>query len=884
MRTSRLLGLLVVALGCGSPPSDVPDSGGPDSGPVADAGHDGGPAVPASTAHCTYEQQPATAHAGGTVSDAPIYAGIGESVLHVPIGVTMGGYADKAEGTGTGPSHGFIDNRRTEIAGAFGPSIGIETWPRARALAISTGCTATPTDLGTCEDTVLLLKADIAIGYQGLEYAVEERLGADFSGRVVIATSHSHSSFANYTAHAGMQVGFGPFRRSVFDAIVADLEAVARHALTTRLPARIGFAHDGSFDLDDRVNRDRRTENDMLAGGPRDDHDLFVIRVDTYDPTMPSEPSVPLAVLPVFGMHGTIQGANNVLVSTDAPGGVERVLEEHFDRPVLVMHLQGAGGDVSPAGFDGGTQCATGALLCNDYMRAESVGWNALDAIVTAWTSAGTSMMEHAPMEMVTRSIDRGPDWTRFTIRGGELSYAPWDGFTPADRNVVDATGALISPIDEFNAPEGAALCGGSTAPYLPTAQIPGTRGLTDYPYASCNRIEAIQHLLSSVLSIDLGSHAPICDTTRTTISAIRIGDWYMSVLPGEPLTLSVDRMRALVSSTVPADHHIVVGYAHDNNGYILLPEDWIRGGYEPTITFWGPLDGEMLLEQTAQLFPLLTTPAREDAATGLTHVQVPAAVDEGTHRDASPMAGTVPASVPAYLATGLLPAMPTSMQPAASIRRLESVFFSWIGADPLDGTPEVSMEMRQSDGTFAPLTRHSGRVVSDGDFLLSWTPDPLNHDASFSPRTHYWTVQWQAVPALGQVGFEGTDARARLPLGTYRIVVVGPSYSLHSSEFTVTAGNVEITRTGGTGTNVEVTAGYHAPTGYRMIDPGTGATPLAPIRGGTVDVGITNGTGTTTMHGVAVDMNGHVSFDAGAGATAITITDAYGNTGSLTL
>jgi neutral ceramidase len=845
---------------------------------------DAGPATPASTAHCHYEPIPATAHAGTPVADGTLYAGTGEGVVHVPIGVTLGAYAGRAEGAG---NDGFIDARRTEIAGAFAASVGIETGPHARALVISTGCTGTPADTDACGDTVVIFKLDVAIGYQGLTHEVERRLGPDFAGHVVISTSHSHSTFANYTGHQAMQVAFGPFRRSVFDAAAADLESVARQALGHRVPARLGITHDGSFDLDDRVTRDRRDENDMLAGGRRDDHDLFVLRVDAYDPAAPTDPSTPMALVAVFGMHGTIHGGDNVLLSNDAPGGIERVLEEQFDHPVLVMHLQGAGGDVSPVGLEGGTECPSGSVLCHDYAREETVGLNAVDAIMAAHTAAGSAMLEHTSMEMVTRSIERGPDWTRFTVRNGALSYMPWDGRRPCDGNVLDAMGNVISPIDEFNAPTGAALCGGGSAPYVPTARMPGTTHLTDWPYASCNRIEAVQHLLSTVLSLDLGDTAPICDTTRTTVSALRIGDWYFSVLPGEPLTLSADRMRALVPS-VPPDHHVVLGYAQDNNGYIMLAEDWLRGGYEPTITFWGPLDGEQILERVAtDLYPLLDTPMRENAAASDTHVRVESPPEDFIHMDPSPMAGTVPAAVPSYLTTRLLPAMPTSTQVPATVRRLESVFFTWIGADPLEGTPEITIEQRQSDGSFAPLRRRSGRVVTDGDFLLSWTPDPLNHDPAMpsAPRTHYWTVEWQAVPSLGQPGLEALSARAGLPLGTYRIVVVGPTYSLHSNEFDVVAGTLEVSRTGGTGTMVEADVGYHAPSGYRLLDAQAGATRFAPIRMGTVDLLVTDAGGAThTMTGIATDRNGHVSFDAGAGATSVRFTDAFGNTGTLTL
>ncbi|MFO0681670.1 MAG: hypothetical protein U0234_06450 [Sandaracinus sp.] len=875
---------LILGLGaCNPPPPPAPevDAAEPDAGPPRDAGHDTGPPVPVSTAHCSYEPIAATAHAGGTVEDAPLFAGAAEDHLHVPLGVTLGAYTSRSEGFG---SDGFIDGRRTELAGAFASSVGIETWPRVRAIALSSGCTGTPAETDACGDTILLLKADLGVAFQGLVHTLEARLGPEFGGRVVIATSHSHSSFANYTGHLGMQVAFGSFRRSVFDTVVDDLEHVARQALASRAPARVGFHHDGAFDLDDRVQHDRRGENDALAGGPRDDHDLYVMRIDTYDPATPGDPGTPLAVVPVFGMHGTIHDGDNVYVSTEAPGGVERVLEEHFDRPVVVMHLQGAGGDVSPTGTSG-TDCPAGSLLCHDFMREESVGWNALDAIVAAYDAAGADMMEHAPIEMVSRSVERGPDWTNFTVRDGQLSYAAWDGFTPVDRNVYDGSGHLISPIDEFNAPYGAALCGGASSALTPTGQIPGTRGWNDYPYGSCDRIEGVMRLLSVALSLDLGPAAPVCDTTRTTVSAFHVGDWYFSVLPGEPLTLSVDRMRELVTS-VPSDHHIVVGYAQDNNGYIMVAEDWLLGGYEPTITFWGPLDGEMILERTADLFPLLMTPERENAAASDTHVVVASPPEDFVVRDPSPMAGTVPATQPAYLATRLLPAQPPGLQPAATVHRFESAFFTWIGADPIDGTPQVTLEYRPPSGTFAPVSRRSGRVVEDGDFLLSWTPDPLNHDPAMpgAPRTHYWTVEWQAVPALGQPGFEAVSSRGGLPLGTYRFVVEGPSYTIASHEFEVVAGSLELARTGGTGTNVTFTAGYHAPGGYRMLDETTGATRLAPLRGGTVDVEITTAGGTTTVNDVAVDGSGTVSLDAGAGALSLRVTDAYGNVGTLTL
>ena len=41
------------------------------------------------------------------------------------------------------------------------------------------------------------------------------------------------------------------------------------------------------------------------------------------------------------------------------------------------------------------------------------------------------------------------------------------------------------------------------------------------------------------------------------------------------------------------ADHTVLLGYSQGHVGYMLRPEDWMMGGYEPSVTFWGPLAAE---------------------------------------------------------------------------------------------------------------------------------------------------------------------------------------------------------------------------------------------------------------------------------------------------
>lgn len=843
----RLAGMCLL-VSCG--PSLTPDDASVDAGP---------PPLP-TLDHCTFEEVPPTAGAGGTVTAGALMAGTAEAFLDVPLGASLAAYTSRAGGFG---GDGIIDDprdkRRTHLAGSFSPSVGIETVPRIRALALSAQ-----------GETVLLVKLDLATSYQGFVHDLEAELGPELSGKVMVASSHSHSSFGNYSGHSALAVGFGAFRSSVYRPIIMQMAAVARAALDARRPARIGFAYDGEFDRDDRVNRDRRDANDELYGGRQDDHHLFVIRVDD------AETGEPMALVPVFGMHGTLHGADNAIVSTDSIGGVERVLEEEFDSPVLVMHLQGAGGDVSPAGR-GAIDCM-GMPVCADFAKSETVGHFAREAVMTAFERAGEAMQDELAIEMLTRTVPLGPDYRTFTIRGGDLEYAPWNLDREADGIVFDEEGKLVSPIDEFNAPYGAALCDAERSAILPNAQMPGTRELRGITYRGCNRIEIIDNVIEPTIGVDL-EEPPICDTTRTTVSALRLGDWMIGTMPGEPVTALVDHLRTL--SPMPPERTIVVGYAQNHGGYLLRPEDWLAGGYEPTISFWGPLEGEYVAEQLAAVMALAATPEREDGTQGgVARVVTPDTEDDFPADVLASEPGTVPSAVPAYLLTRLLRPV-TSVQPAPTVRRLENVFFTWIGEDPFDGTPRVFLERETAPDTWEPVTRRSGRPVQDGDLILTWTPDPILPEEG-TPRTHYYTVELQAVAPLGMEGLGSLADRAGLPLGRYRFVVEGTGYTLASDPFTVEGAALALT-VEDAGADLRVTVQYAPPAdGYRLLDLEALSNAPLPVRTAPVSVSI-DGDAPVEL---TTDENGVLVVAGAAGAARIVVSETaparVGNTGEL--
>lgn len=826
---------------------------------VTDGGTDLGPPVPVSTAHCAYVPAPATARAGGVVTTGTIRAGVGERRLDAPVGTGLGAFTARGEGDSK------VDHRFMEVAGSWMPSVGIQTAPHAKALAITAG-----------DETVVLVNLDIGDAYDGLTIDIENALGPDFHGKVIVQISHTHSGWGQFTADDALQIGFGVFRRTVYDRIVERAVAAAQEALDTRQDVKLGIGHNPNFDPTNVVTHDRRRENDDLPRGDRKDTDLYVIRVDRLDDT-------PLALVPIFGVHGTVNDGNNPLASTDALGAVERALEESFDDYVMVMHLQGSGGDVSPSGasFDCG-----GDFGCQ-FASAEQVGINARAEILALWTETAASMMTETKMEMLTRFVPLGPNWENFTIRGGALRYSPWDGRTRCDGVVYDATGAIASPIDEFNAPSGAALCGTPTmGPIVFSGRLPGTDMLP--MYRSCTKIEEAAPILGTVFDLP-AFESPVCATTRTPVSALRIGDYLFATLPGESTQLLADVVRD--HSPYPADHTVVLGYAQGSIGYVLTPEDWLRGGYEPNITFWGPLEGEYVAERLLEVAALAITDTREDAAeAGSDRWPTPVRDDHLPPPDpATALTGTVPATIPALVywrqAAGETLA---SAQPAATIPRLQVARFVFLGEDPLAGTPLITLERESvtTPGTFETVTRRSGRPVMDEDLLLLYTPDPLIRVGT-GVRTHYWVVEWQVMVPDGDAALPAVADRVGLPLGHYRFHVAGTGYALDSNAFEVLPATLTgaVVRTGTTAA-VSALAYPEVAKAFRTADMTIRPGAAVPLRSGNLRVQLHDG---ATLLGELSDVavvDGAASItDANvAMATTITIFDRFDNSVTLRL
>ncbi len=828
-------------LGCGSPYySRGPAVDDADAGYVAPE--------PLSVAHCTFETPRPTAGSGGVVTAGAVLAGTAEVILDMPIGATQGAYASRANIAGNLPT----DGRVSPVAGRFQASIGVETAPRAKVLALQVG-----------DEQLVLVKLDLGVAPDGLAYDVAAALGDAYAGKVVIATGHSHASWGHLVPNPVLTIGFGIFHSDLYARVRDQIVAAAREAVGARVPAKLGVHHDGNFDPQDHVSRDRRAANDTLMGGKRKDHDLFVLRVDTAA-------GEPLAIVPIFGVHGTILDGDNNIVSTETTGAIERAVEESFDSRVLVMHLQGAAGDVSPTGR-GETTCGA-RKPCYDFAAVESVGREARAAILAAWTSAGSKLSGTTEMEVLTRSIVEGPDAASFAIRNGSLRYAPWDPEREPDGVVFEADGKTVkSPIDEFNAQAGAALCGEGTS--LPAKGMLGVNDLL--PYRACVLLPSAHRLIQGVLNQPV-EQSPLCSTTRTVVSALRIGDFLVATLPGEPVTLLADKLRA--ASPLGADKTAVVGYAQSHVGYLLTPEDWLAGGYEPSINVWGPLEGEHIVEGAVEVMRLAVTATRENAETG-TRAKLGGGVSTPTGT-ASPTAGTVPSVLPASLATRTGD-KPLTAQPRTTIERLQNAVFVFEGSTPLIGNPKVHVE-REVGSTFVPLKTRSGRGVADGEVIVTYTPFPVTAQPT-EVTNHYYVAEWQAVTPRGLDG-ESYASRTALPTGRYRLVAEGPGFSLASDPFTVTAGTLALTTTSAAG-GVTLAVAYDATGGFRLLDDEVPSNGKIPARARAVTLQFANGAGDLAPAETATTAaDGTLALAVPTGATRVTVRDAAGNEGTTAL
>ncbi len=261
----------------------------------------------------------------------------------------------------------------------------------------------------------------------------------------------------------------------------------------------------------------------------------------------------------------------------------------------------------------------------------------------------------------------------------------------------------------------------------------------------------AVKSLPSEVVCLPLEPRRPF----KTAMSLLRIGDVLFFSNPGE---LGTGLSRKMVSALEPlgATTVLPVGYSQDHYGYLLEEDDWLRGGYEPTVSAYGWKFGPYLLGQLESFVATIDEP--QEAA------DLPVVAAAPTNR-----------AVTDSMAAATVVTEPLDGE------RLATHLFEFEGGDPALGAPRVSLE-RAEGGAFVPVQASTTRLLINGpELLLRYGSTPtFKAEPEATRRRHLWSIQFETIPST--------------PLGTYRLVARGAAklqgvesrYELPSRSFTV--------------------------------------------------------------------------------------------------
>ncbi len=595
-------------------------------------------------------------------------AGVATRRLDIPIGVGMGGYSR------TRPA----DDPRSPWADQMPASRGLHQEPTVRVIALSNGVTKMAF---IRMDTTLISSTLRARTMAALKAAGESPL-------VFMNATHSHAAPARIMPPA--PIDGSDFIGLVMDYYDAEVEALmvaqileaTREAYANLQRVSVGVAHIDGSDF----NNDRRCENDPIYGPGFRDTDFTIVRFDVVDGS--GTPVRPLTAMVHYAMHGTMLGSDNTLVSSEAPGAVELYASRQIGIPV--MYVQGAAGDVSPAGSPYGH---------DGLQNIERQGRAAAEVI-----AQGFALATPGQAKAVSRLDfhERGVSLVSKDIGYAKGEYPEW----------------------------GAVLCS------------------ADSMSTFCGEVQAAP---SQFFCIPLDRRPAF----KTVLTLVQLDDLAFLSLPGE-LGTGLSRKLREAMAPLGATSVFPVGYSQDHYGYLLEEDDWLRGGYEPTVSAYGWKFGPYLLSESQKFIATLN--------------EEQPAPDVATLPDFTPRVRTDSTGAAAIIT-----------QPDAGAR-LTTHVFQFEGGDPGLGAPQVALEV-SSDGGFVPVTTQGVPVINGPELLLRYDATPtVRADATATTRTYVWTAMFETLPST--------------PLGTYRLVAGGRiKLAGVVSEYQLTSAPFEVTR-----------------------------------------------------------------------------------------
>jgi len=386
---------------------------------------------------------------------------------------------------------------------------------------------------------VALVALDVIAGSERLTDEVLARV-ADLGFRregLIVAGTHTHSGPGGFhTERMAKLSGTDNFRAEMLARLVTATAAAIREAHARRRPAEIGFgsALDGGPGGPPAVAENRRAQAFEEISRDATDPEIGIMKV------VERGGGRVIAVLVNFAVHPTVLAPDSLYWSADLGGAIARAVEQRLGPDAIAVFMNGAEGDMGPRGGYGGLESARrlGELLAAPIAATlAAIPTSGQVAIAAAW---------------------------------GERDMGdPYVVFSPGDRrDFHDASESglrwLTFPLTlPFNALLWTLGADGIVVALHPDLSFGARAFLSPYSESDTYRFHALQ--------IRTGSGRRVAIAT----------------VPGEALHRVGLRVKALARRR-GADGVFFLGLANGALGYIADEEEWDRGGYEATATFYG--------------------------------------------------------------------------------------------------------------------------------------------------------------------------------------------------------------------------------------------------------------------------------------------------------
>jgi hypothetical protein len=653
----------------------------------------------------------------------PLKVGIADLALDFPIGVSMAGFGNRG-----GTSNPYRQS--------LGGSDSMFDRPRAKAFVFDNGL-----------KRIIILKTPMgwSTDYLATQVAwnIYQARGENYLNRIIFSAPHSHSLPGRYWSllpgsSTGI-LGHGEFSPEMFHRIANTLTQTVMAALDDLQPARFGYAILDPMDIENHVHEDRRHEDTY----PIDDS-LVVFRIDDMQGN-------PRAVLVNMALHGTIF-SEEPTITQDAPGGVEIIAQENLQKetglPIKVAFISGNSGDVTPS--------TTGSDTSDGWRWVQEVGHRTWPMIKELFDELEGKTSSDIDLDIANR---------RVPVSREKLSYGDEEFYNqirslPCEEDKECSTGneciqGFCSDVYHF----GALMCVQDSDEDPQTQHQDGRLGC-----------------LMSVGTISMGIPIPQFHKNRLTIASL--GGLGIATISGEP-TGHYGRTIADYMEQSGFDDATIFAYSQDHHFYLLSSDNWLQGGYAPSLGIWGWREGDYYAEKTIEMIDQFTTSSGgfvDNAGIKPTWFDNGCTSDQDCPLD--PKRNQMICSAAGYC----IVAPTISDNPGAIIKdvpavvqRTERVGLIFSGGHPGVDLPKMTLQ-RLNTSEFIDHTNAAGQPYQDDGFnTMLWYRGDYKTD-------HTWEVGWE----------EAID----YPTGQYRIKIEGhyydgsqtQEYELYSSAFELMA------------------------------------------------------------------------------------------------